>query len=192
VATKAASSNTRLLAIGALVLVVGVILVLLVLRGDAGSPSAAPADPPTAADPAAQAGEGALPPDAPPAATTVEELSSVRLPLPPSVPEGYEAVAVQAAFVRGLAAIPTPGDHVNLYRAVGDDEAVPGPTGDAELVLGDLEVLALIGPLPTQNEGEVTFLLAVDPEDVPGLLPVAGSAELWFTLLPATDAEEAA
>jgi hypothetical protein len=192
VATKAASSNTRLLAIGALVLVVGVILVLLVLRGNVGSPSAAPADPPAEADPAAQVGEGALAPDAPPAATTVEELSSVRLPLPPSVPEGYEAVAVRASFVRGLAAIPTPGDHVNLYRAVGDDEAVPGPTEDAELVLGDLEVLALVGPLPTQNEGEVTFLLAVDPDDVPGLLPVAGSAELWFTLLPATDAEEAA
>jgi hypothetical protein len=193
VATKAASSNTRLLAIGALVLVLGVILVLLVLRGDAGTPSAAPADPPADADPAAQVGEDGLGQDTPPTATTVEELSSVRLPLPPSVPDGYEAVAVRASFVRGLAAIPTPGDHVNLYRAAAaDDGAVPGPPEDAELVLGDLEVLALIGPLPTQNEGEVTFLLAVDPDDVPGLLPVAGSAELWFTLLPATDVEEAA
>jgi hypothetical protein len=193
VATKAASSNTRLLAIGALVLVVGVILVLLVLRGDAGTSSAAPADPPADADPAAQVGEEPLGQDAPPTATTVEELSSVRLPLPPSVPTGYEAVAVRASFVRGLAAIPTPGDHVNLYRAAAVDEAaVPGPPEDAELVLGDLEVLALIGPLPTQNEGEVTFLLAVDPDDVPGLLPVAGSAELWFTLLPTTDEEEEA
>jgi hypothetical protein len=195
VATKAASSNTRLLAIGALVLVVGVILVLLVLRGTVGAPSAAPADLPTDVDPAAQVGEEGLAPDAPPTATTVEELASVRLPLPPSVPDGYEAVAVRASFVRGLAAIPTPGDHVNLYRAVADDEATSDDDAapvDAELVLGDLEVLALIGPLPTQNEGEVTFLLAVDPDDVPGLLPVAGSAELWFTLLPATDAEEAA
>jgi hypothetical protein len=188
VATKARSSSTRLLAVGALVLVVGVILVLLVLRGSVGT-TAAP-DGPVDASAAAQLQEEAA--ATPPAPTTVEELAAVRLPLPPTVPDGYEAVAVRASFVRGLAALPTPGDHVNLYRAADpDDEGLDEPAA-AELVLDDLEVLALIGPLPTQNEGEVTFLLAVDPADVPSLLPVAGSAELWFTLLPQGEAEDAA
>jgi hypothetical protein len=53
----------------------------------------------------------------------------------------------------------------------------------------DLEVLALVGPLPTQNEGEITFLVAVEPDDVGTLLPVAGSGEVWFTLLPQADAD---
>jgi hypothetical protein len=189
VATKARSSSTRLLAVGALVLVVGVILVLLVLRGNVGTTAAAP-DGPVDASAAAQLQEEAA--ATPPAPTTIEELAAVRLPLPPTVPDGYEAVAVRASFVRGLAAIPTPGDHVNLYRAADTDEETPDEPAAAELVLDDLEVLALIGPLPTQNEGEVTFLLAVDPADVPALLPVAGSAELWFTLLPQGEAEDAA
>jgi hypothetical protein len=186
VATKASNSSGRMLIIGALVLVVGVILVLLVLRADAATPAASPegGDGDVAAAGQDAAGE---PVGQAPRAMTVEELSSNRLPLPPEVPDGSEAVAVRASFVRGLAAIPSPGDLVNLYRAGNGGEGVQ--VDDAELVLGDLEVLAVIGPLPTQNEGEVTFLLAVDPADVPGLLPVAGSSELWFTLLPQDDAE---
>jgi hypothetical protein len=194
VATKASSNSTRLLSIGALVLVVGVILVLLVLRGNVGTPAAAPADGDAEVTTAGQVedGETTVTPTATVTPTTVEELASARLPLPASVPDGYEAVAVRVSFVRGLAAIPTPGDRVNLYKSgnAGDDPLAEDV--DAELVLPDLEVLSLIGPLPTQNEGEITFLLAVEPADVPGLLPVAGKAELWFTLLPHVDAEDAA
>jgi hypothetical protein len=195
VATKATTSSTRLLAIGALVLVVGVILVLLVLRGNVGgSPAAAPdpaGDDPADVTAAATTGSESAPAVVP---TTVEELASVRLPLPAAVPDGYEGVAVRASFIRGLAAIPTPGDHVNLYRATtgGEDEAGLPVPGEAELVLDDLEVLALIGPLPTQNEGEITFLLAVAPDDVATVLPVAGSSELWFTLLPKAATEDEA
>lgn len=186
-ATKASNSSSRMLIIGALVLVVGVILVLLVLRADAGTPAASPdggqdvaaAGQVESGEPVGQAAQAQ--------AMTVEELSSGRLPLPPEVPDGFEAVAVRASFVRGLAAIPSPGDLVNLYRSGNGEEGAQ--VDDAEFVLGDLEVLAVIGPLPTQNEGEVTFLLAVDPADVPGLLPVAGSSELWFTLLPQNDDE---
>ncbi len=183
-ATKASNSSSRMLIIGALVLVVGVILVLFVLRGNAGTSTAAPDATGREVAAAGDVDEGEPVAQSRPT-MTVEELSSSRLPLPPEVPEGFEAVAVRASFVRGLAAIPTPGDLVNLYRA--GDGADGEPIDDAEFVLGDLEVLAVIGPLPTQNEGEVTFLLAVDPADVPGLLPVAGSSELWFTLLPQGD-----
>jgi Flp pilus assembly protein CpaB len=194
VATKATTSSTRLLAIGALVLVVGVILVLLVLRGNVGgSPAAAPdpaGDDPADVTAAATTGSESAPAVVP---TTVEELASVRLPLPAAVPDGYEGVAVRASFIRGLAAIPTPGDHVNLYRATTggetEDDGTAGADPVAELVLPDLEVLALIGPLPTQNEGEITFLVAVEPDDVGTLLPVAGSGEVWFTLLPKADAD---
>jgi hypothetical protein len=207
VATKASTSSTRLLAIGALVLVVGVILVLLVLRGNVGGPPAAAPDPGAVDPPADVAPASAV--DAEGAATapevtptTVEELAAVRLPLPASVPDGMEGIAVRASFVRGLAALPTPGDRVNLYHAAQDEAATAEPVDvdpdlagveeGPRLLLEDLEVLALVGPLPTQNEGEVTFLVAVDPADVPALLPVAGTGDVWFTLLPDTTVEDEA
>lgn len=190
------TASNRMLIIGLAVLMVGVVLVLLILRNGIGSPSATL----TAAeqqDPAVVEGEDAEVQTV--ATQTPEDLAQGRLPLPFEVPEGTEALAVRAGFVRGVAGLPQPGDHVNLYRypqaAAADEEDERAPAGnqlppagpDGELALAQVEVLGLVGPLPTQNDGEITVLLAVESADVPGLLPLARDGELWLTLLPSVE-----
>lgn len=194
------SSNARLLAVGFAVLVIGVLLVLVIIR-NSDDPAASPA--PTATqtdqDDGQPSDQGTM---------TPEQLSTSRLPLPLEVPDGMEAVAVRANFMRSVAAIPTPGDLVNLYRlpqpvegqqdgqedqdapAVGDELPDPGP--DAEQLLTETEVLAVTGPLPATNDGVVTLVVAVPSADVAGIMPAANTSEVWFTLLPSPDEEATA
>lgn len=213
------SSNSRLLAIGFAVLVVGVVLVLLIVR-NTDDPPAQPS--PVATDGQAEGeggdgGQGTGAGDGQP--VTAEEFAAGRLPLPLPVPEGFEALAVRMNYVRSVAAIPSPGDRVNVYRFLGpDDEDAPsrpqqpaeGDEGEdepgqpvvtppstgtagppAELVLEDMEVLGIVGPLPAANDGTLTVLLATPPEVVPALMPLADAAQLWFTLLPDAPEDEA-
>lgn len=194
------SSNSRLLAIGVAVLVVGVLLVLVIVR----NADDEPADPaPVATE--QQDADGPTEQETP---LTPQQLSTARLPLPLEVPEGTEALAMRMTFVRSVAAIPSPGDRVNVYRylAATDGEApapddtevdapttpgvtssLPDPGPDSELVLTESEVLAVTGPLPAANGGELTMVLAVPPGDVPGLMPLADDSQLWFTLLPGVE-----
>lgn len=191
------SSNSRLLAIGFAVLVVGVVLVLVIIRNtddEPAEPSQAATDQEAGTE---EPTESATP-------LTPEQLSSARLPLPLDVPEGTEAMAVRVNFMRSIAAVPSPGDLVNLYRLPeptdrGDAEqadpdqpvtptvGLPDPGPDSEQVLAEIEVLAVTGPLPAANDGTLTVVLAVPTADVPGLMPLANDAELWLTLPPAPD-----
>ena len=187
------SSNARLLAVGFAVLVVGVLLVLVIIR-NADDPAATPADVQT--ETSDGTGEAPADDETP---LTPEQLSTARLPLPLEVPDGQEAVAVRASFMRSVAAIPTPGDLVNVYRlpstpaeqdappvdATGDELPDPGP--DAEQVLTEVEVLAVTGPLPASNDGTLTLVVAVPEGDVAGLMPLADTNQVWFTLLPAPE-----
>lgn len=208
------SSNSRLLAVGFAVLVVGVVLVLVIIRNADDEP----------AEPAPAATEQDAATDEPTESSTPltpEQLSSARLPLPLDVPDGTEAMAVRANFMRAIAAVPSPGDLVNLYRLPesrddeGDDvdgatteddpdqTTTPTPTvglldpgPDSEQVLTEVEVLAVTGPLPAANDGTLTVVLAVPADEVPGLMPLANDAELWLTLPPtpedaATDGDAA-
>ena len=190
------SSNARLLTIGVAVLVIGVILVLIIIR-NTDDPAATPAPVATQTD---QDGGGASDRET----LSPEQLSTARLPLPLDVPEGTEAIAVRASFMRSVAAIPAPGDRVSLYRlppAAGDGEdgddgptaptgaTLPDPGPDAELVLTDSEVLAVTGPLPASNDGTITLVVAVPSADVPEVMPVANTNEVWFTLLPSPEEE---
>lgn len=191
------SSNSRLLAIGFAVLVVGVLLVLVIIRNADDEP----------AQPSPVATEGQQDQTGQPAEAetplTPEQLSTARLPLPLEVPEGTEAIAVRLAFDRAVAAIPAPGDRINVYRALATAADGEGPqvdTGGAagslpdagpagELLVPDTEVLAVTGPLPAANDGTLTVVLAVPSPQVPGLMPVATARQLWFTLLPSVDDE---
>ena len=192
------SSNARLLAVGFAVLVIGVLLVLVIIR-NSDDPAATPAPTATQTDQA-----GSQPSDE--RTMTPEQLSTSRLPLPLEVPDGMEAVAVRANFMRSVAAIPTPGDLVNLYRlpappegenqdaqdAPADTNTLPDPGPDAEQLLSETEVLAVTGPLPAANDGVVTLVVAVPSGDVAGVMPAANTNEVWFTLLPSPDEEATA
>lgn len=187
------SSNSRLLAIGFAVLVVGVVLVLVIIRNtddEPAAPSPAATDQGTTAD---EPTESSTP-------LTQEQLSSARMPLPLDVPDGTEAMAVRVNFMRSVAAVPTAGDVVNLYRLPerpDDDSAdqpdqpatprvgLPAPGPDAEQVLAAVEVLAMTGPLPAANDGTLTVVLAVPTGEVAAMMPLADDGELWLTLPPA-------
>lgn len=194
------ASNSRLLAVGVVVLAVGVALVLLIVRNsdDGGSPASPVA---TESSDGSSSGAAASASGASQQQMTAEELSSARLPLPLSVAEGQEAIAVRANFMRAVAAVPAPGDLVNLYHlpqptqeggGEGDDDAeepavTPSPDPDGELIVQGAEVLAVTGPMPASNDGTLTMVVAVDPADVPGLMPMANASEIWFTLLPSPE-----
>lgn len=194
------ASNSRLLAVGVVVLVVGVALVLLIVRNsdDGGSPASPVA---TESSDGTSSGTAASASGASQQQMTAEELSSARLPLPLAVAEGQEAIAVRANFMRAVAAVPAPGDLVNLYRLPqatqqdqdDDDADEPAVTrssdADAELIVQGAEVLAVTGPMPASNDGTLTIVVAVDPAEVPGLMPIANDSEIWFTLLPSPEAE---
>lgn len=193
VAAGSRSSNARLLAVGVAVLVIGVILVLIIIR-NTDDPAATPAPVATQTDQAGgESDDGET--------LTPEQLSTARLPLPLDVPEGTEAIAVRANFMRSVAAIPAPGDRVSLYRlpAPGDEDGeaqqeetgttLPDAGPDAELVLTDSEVLAVTGPLPASNDGTITLVVAVPTNDVAGVMPVANTNDVWFTLLPSPEEE---
>lgn len=189
-ATQTSSSNTRLVAVGGVVLLVGVILVLLILRGTvSGDDPVAPEEVTTSSE-----GDdtGTQAPERDEELVAEGEATTARIDLPLQVEAGHEAVAVQAAYERGVAAVPSSGDRVVLYAlaAPDEDDDEPSPaTDDAERLLADVEVLGVVGPRPAANEGTLTFVLAVAEEDVAELLPAARDRELWLTLLPGGEVE---
>jgi hypothetical protein len=200
VASQGSSSNSRLVAVGAVVLLLGVILVLLILRGSVGGddpvadPAATDGTEDTAGDDLAAAEESDL--------VDEDDGATVRVPLPLEVEDGFEAVTLRVAYGRGLAALPQAGDRVALYEVAADpddedadqaedDAAAPTPTGGAERLLDDVEVLGVIGPRPAANDGTLTFVVALAEDDVPTVLPRARDEAIWFTLLPGGDEPDA-
>jgi hypothetical protein len=57
-------------------------------------------------------------------------------------------------------------------------------------VVGDVEVLAITGPLPAANDGTLTLVVAVPSADIAAAMEVANDAEAWFTLLPSPESDE--
>lgn len=121
------------------------------------------------------------------------------------IPDGHEALSVEAAPAPGVQGYVTPGDLVNVYATIegdrddaGDDP--PAASGDTErftqLVLGHVKVLAVTrGTLTgeSQNPDEaaaeqgIVLLLQLRPDDAPVLVHAERSGELWFSLANADD-----
>lgn len=122
------------------------------------------------------------------------------------VPEGYDAIAVQLDFVAGAAGYATQGDRLNLYgmySTAGGATAVPR----AELLLTNVEVLDVDLTIPARrgsstaadpatsgtprpSASNVTYLLAVRPQDAEKIVFTTEFADLYATLT-ATDAAPA-
>ena len=201
---SSSSSNSRLLIVGALVLLVGIALVLLVVRNADDQPSASPSPLPTST---ATAQPQVDPTELATAVGAGTNPSAVRLDSfdPLVIEDGFEAVAVPLAYGRAVAAIPLPGDLLNLYRMPQPDKVqpplpvppVPGQPvpllpldAPATLILGEVEVLGMIGPLPAANGGTLTVVLAVRTIDVPLIIQAANSNEIYASLLPRPEETE--
>lgn len=166
-----ASRSTRLIAVGAAALLVGIALTALAVRG-AGRASAAPA-PTTAAAPA-------VAPEAAAAAAPAP-----RIPEALEVPDGHEAVALQLPFDAAVAGLPTTGDRVNVYGVFGarqTDGEEQGPR--VEAVLAGVEVLAITGPEIDAAGGAPTVVVAVTPDQTPRLIFLQAAERTWLTLTP--------
>jgi Flp pilus assembly protein CpaB len=105
-----------------------------------------------------------------------------------TIPEGFDAVAVQLGFVNGVAAYVSPGDRINLYGAGADR---------AELVLTNVEVLDVdltIPPrrgtttdpntssTPRASSEAVTYLLALRPDDAEKVIFLTQFQDLYASL----------
>lgn len=171
--------SSRLMAVGAVVLLAGIVAAVLALGGQGAAADTAGAVPPLAA-----------PTDEVPTEVPFEELD--RLPLPLEVPEGHEAVAVTVVFDRAVANVPVPGDVVNVYGVMADTSdasdaetsvAVPG----IARIGSGLEVLGVAGAPVDGATGTVTLVLAAEPDEAATVLYASSSEQVWFSLVGEDD-----
>lgn len=169
--------SNRLLAVGAVVTLLGAALVLAVitLQSPADpvvSDAPTPSDEPTTT---ARVEDGPASDD--PAAATATP-SALRLP------DGLEAVALTVDFEGSVAGLPEVGDRVHVY-GVPSASSVRSDDGGTRIsrLLEDVEVLAITGADHTTNGGNPTVVLGVDPGDVGATLSSHGTTTVHLTLV---------
>ena len=108
------------------------------------------------------------------------------------IPEGKQAVAVQLPFVPGGAGYVGAGDRVNVYGAV--KNAPGGPV--VRMILSGVEVLdtstevaprrATTGAQPGERPAgeQVTYLLALSPEEAGEVIYLSAYESVWMALMP--------
>jgi Flp pilus assembly protein CpaB len=161
-----------LVACGVLTIVVGIAVALL------SSDQSAPANPTTVeADADADAGTDTKVASGAPVA---EAPAASR----PEVPEGTEAVAIDASFVAGGAGFAAAGDQVNVFALVDDSASAVAVLSDVTV----LEVSATTGASGTSSGSgtpttpkQITYVLAVPIDEVETLVRAAGFNRLYVT-----------
>lgn len=121
------------------------------------------------------------------------------------VPDGYEAVTVEADPAPGVEGYVTPGSRVNVYATLSPDGGAPAegePAGGGsytQLILGHIDVLAVSpGDRAGGSQdsggagGPIVLMLQVRPEDAPVLIHAERQGELWFSLVNPDDPAPAA
>ena len=96
------------------------------------------------------------------------------------IPNGKEALEVQLPAVQGLAGYTKVGDRVNVYGTFKDKQpnaAVKGPPL-AKLVLSNVEVLSAVN-----NGANVTYVLAVNPNEAEQVIYLSSFEGIWLTLV---------
>lgn len=101
-----------------------------------------------------------------------------------TIPEGYEAVAVQIDFVAGAAGYVNAGDRINLYGLYSTPTG-SGPGPRAELLLTNVEVLDVDLSIPARRGTAPT-----DPSQ-PAAQRASGSTVTYLLALRSVDAEKA-
>jgi len=164
--------STQMLLIGLAVFVIGAGVVLVTLAGSGRDNSAKPT---ATTSTTVQAGIVVVPP-----ATSVNG----QAPTTFTIPQGKQAVAVQVAYVAGLAGYAKAGDVVNVYATVEKGQPNTDPPPLAKLILPGVEVLAVTGPGPGAGAGNTTYLLALNAAQAEQAIFFSRFESLWMTLVP--------
>jgi pilus assembly protein CpaB len=133
------------------------------------------------------------------------------------IPEGLQAVTVEAGIVPGVAGFVQPQDLVSVVASLempGEEQAPPAQPDEEEqaatvegggfttqYLLQNVEVLAVGQRVISTEGGEQTasiqpsnerylFTLALAPEDIEKLVFSTQQGQLWFTLVPQLDDED--
>ena len=165
--------STQLLLIGVAVFAIGAGVVLVALSGSVGKETPAAT---VTTSTTSLAGTVVVPP-----------VSTATGPAAPStftIPDGKQAVAVQVAFVAGLAGYAQAGDVVNVYATVEKGLPAEDSAPKAKLVLPGVPVLAVTGPGPGTGDGKTTYLLALDAAQAEHAIFLSRFESLWMTLVP--------
>jgi Flp pilus assembly protein CpaB len=99
---------------------------------------------------------------------------------PVKIPNGKEALELQLSAVQGLAGYANVGDRVNVYGTFKDKQpnaSVKGPPL-AKLVLSNVEVLSVVN-----GGSNVTYMLAVNPNEAEQLIYLSSFEGIWLTLV---------
>jgi hypothetical protein len=186
--------STRLLAIGGVVLVAALVVLLVSMRSQPDPIIVADAAPDAAAADSA-ATDGAPDEGSTAAAGTVGELGEdeQRMPSPLELPAGHEAVAVSSSYDAAVAALPVPGDRVNVYAVfqqglpdeLGGSSEGDNATKGVVRALSGVEVLGVSGATVDTGGGNVTLVLALEPDDAERAIYLASTEQVWFTLVDA-------
>jgi Flp pilus assembly protein CpaB len=160
--------STRLLLIGLAILLVGTGLVFAVLKSSNDSK----------AKPSLTGGATAT-------TTKVAPVVTQSTPASVVIPEGMQAVAVQAPFVQGVAGYAHPGDQVDIYATVEKGPPRP-PAGPpyAKLIQQHVAVLAVTAPPPEAGTGNATYLLALPADAAEQVIFFAKFESVWLTIVP--------
>jgi hypothetical protein len=160
---------------GVLTILVGIAVALL--SSDQSAPASSPA---VEADAATGGGADA----GASAAAPADPAADAPAPNRPEVPEGTEAVAIEAAYVAGGAGFAGAGDEVNVFALV------DGPPSATVAVLSNVTVLEVSGTNSGASSGgssastpkQVTFVLAVPVDEVEAIVRAAGFNRLYVTV----------
>ncbi|MGH9069545.1 MAG: RcpC/CpaB family pilus assembly protein [Acidimicrobiales bacterium] len=167
--------SSVLVLVGLVVFVIGAAGALFLSRSGGGHPTrviaAAPPTTTTLARPAAGSGAAAAPPGA------------ASLHIPP----GQVAVAVQMGTTAAVGGYPATGDRVDVLGAFSKDQPAGTPLKVplVKLVLADVKVLAVHGPLPSASPGTTVLVLAVSPAQAEKVVYLASFEHLYTALAPA-------
>ena len=103
-----------------------------------------------------------------------------------TVPKGKQAVAVEMPSTPGLAGYARPGDTVNIYATIRNQQPNSRlKTPLAQLVLTGVKVLDVRAPAVGQA-GNATYLLALDVNEAERVIFFSKYESLWLALTDAT------
>ena len=98
---------------------------------------------------------------------------------PLKIPNGKEALELQLPAIQGLAGFTKAGDRVNVYGTFKDRQPNATVKGVplAKLILSNVEVLSAVN-----NGANVTYVVAVNPNEAEQLIYLSSFEGIWMTL----------